>query len=131
MDIRSGLNVSYTDPGENPYSRQDWYKVEYDLALGMETPNPQLLNLPFHLGQNHPNPFSGKTEIHYELSRPGFIGLRVFNALGQEVAELVNADQAAGSYTASWDASGFADGSYYYQLKVGNSTQIKKMVLTQ
>ena len=52
----------------------------------------------FVLEQNYPNPFNPATTIKYQLGNDGFVSLKVFNALGEEVAELVNQFQKAGSY---------------------------------
>jgi hypothetical protein len=53
----------------------------------------------------------------------------VFNSIGENIADLVDVSQAAGSYEINWDAGNFASGIYFYQLKAGNFIQTKKMLL--
>ncbi len=88
-------------------------------------------NLPakFELAQNYPNPFNPTTQIEYSVPRKGFVTLKVFNVLGQEVAILFSGVQAAGNYTATFNGSRFASGVYFYKLQAENVTLIKKLVL--
>jgi len=53
----------------------------------------------------------------------------VYDLLGREVAMLVNEKQSAGSYNVPWNASGFASGIYFYQLRVGEFVQTRKLLL--
>jgi len=57
--------------------------------------------------------------------------LTVHNTLGQEVAQLVNARQGAGSYTFAWDGIGFASGTYYLQLTANSQPLVRKMLLVK
>jgi hypothetical protein len=49
--------------------------------------------------------------------------------LGRAVAELVNQDQAAGNYSATWDASRMESGVYVYTLQAGEFHATKRMIL--
>lgn len=83
----------------------------------------------FSLSQNFPNPFNPSTTIKFNIANPGFVTLKVYDMLGKEVAELVNQDMVAGSYSIAFDASNLASGTYVYQLNVGGVQLSKKMVL--
>jgi hypothetical protein len=83
----------------------------------------------YTLFQNSPNPFNPATQIRYQLPEASQVRLTVFNALGQEVARLVNTPQNAGAYTVSWDAADFSSGLYYYQLEAGGYKDVRKMLL--
>jgi hypothetical protein len=83
----------------------------------------------FELSQNFPNPFNPTTNLKYSLPQGGFVTLKVFNLLGQEVATLVNQEQSAGEYVVDFDASKLAGGIYMYSIKVGDFSLTKKMVL--
>jgi hypothetical protein len=93
----------------------------------------------FVLEQNSPNPFSAAalaTVIRYELPFAGSVpvSVRIFNVLGQNVRELVNAVQPAGRYEVQWDgrlANGerAPAGIYFYQLRAGLQTITQKLMV--
>ena len=59
----------------------------------------------------------------------GFVTLKVFDVLGNEVSTLVNEYKSSGSYEVNFDASNLSSGVYYYQIKVGSFFETKKMIL--
>jgi len=81
--------------------------------------------------QNYPNPFNPTTTINYSIAEPGFVTLKVYNMLGQEVAALVNEELSTGSYNINFNASNLASGTYVYQLRTGNSNLTKKMLFVK
>ena len=83
----------------------------------------------FSLSQNYPNPFNPKTIINYELSITNFVNIKVFDALGKEVATLVNENQNAGSYSVEFYGEGMPSGIYFYKLEAGDFTETKRMIL--
>ena len=85
--------------------------------------------LTFGLEQNYPNPFNPTTNIKYNIAKPGFVKLTVYNIIGQEVAVLVNGYKEAGFYTANFNASNLPSGTYIYRLQSNNSISVKKMIL--
>jgi len=74
----------------------------------------------FALSQNYPNPFNPATQIKYSIPQSGYITLKVFNLLGQEVTTLFEGFQQMGNYTATFDGSGLASGVYIYRLTTEN-----------
>jgi hypothetical protein len=84
----------------------------------------------FNLDQNYPNPFNPSTEIKFTIPQNTFVTLKVYNAIGQVVAELVNNEyKNAGSYSVSFDGSKLASGIYFYSIEAGTFNEVKKMVL--
>lgn len=84
----------------------------------------------FKLMQNFPNPFNPSTTIRFQISQASPVTLKIYNTLGQVVATLVNGKPlAAGTYSVDWDASQFASGVYFYELKTNDVVQSKKMIL--
>ena len=96
----------------------------------------------FYLAQNYPNPFNPTTKIKYTIPTPpvssplvkgrtkeGFVTLKVYDVLGNEIATLVNEEKPAGEYEVEFDATGLPSGVYFYQLRAGNFVETKKMVL--
>ena len=83
----------------------------------------------FRLEQNYPNPFNPQSVITYQIAGASHVTLRVFDLLGEQVAELVNSFRPAGRYSVVFDGSGAASGVYIYRLTADGLTESKKMVL--
>ncbi|OGU52993.1 MAG: hypothetical protein A2315_01145 [Ignavibacteria bacterium RIFOXYB2_FULL_35_12] len=83
----------------------------------------------FALNQNYPNPFNPSTTINYQLAQKSVVELKVYDMLGKEIVTLVNEVQDAGYYKIQFDAVNYSSGIYFYQIKTGNFTETKRMVL--
>lgn len=90
-------------------------------------------NIPsdFTLEQNYPNPFNPSTKISFGLPQRSNVVLKVFNVLGQEVAELVNESLEAGTHSYNFDASKVTSGVYVYSLQTEAGVISKKMTLVK
>lgn len=85
----------------------------------------------FELLQNYPNPFNPETKIGFRIQESGFVSLKVFDVLGREVATLVNEVKQPGNHSMQFDAGNLSSGVYFYQLKVNDLVQSKKMILAR
>ncbi len=83
----------------------------------------------FVLKQNFPNPFNPKTIINYELGNRGYVSIKVYDALGNEVRTLTAEDKTAGSYSVIFDGENLSSGIYFYKLTAGNYSDTKRMIL--
>jgi hypothetical protein len=83
----------------------------------------------YTLSQNFPNPFNPNTLIQYQLPEKGFVNLKVYDAIGVEVATLVNEVKEAGIHEISFDAASLTTGVYFYTLYSGNFVKTNKMLL--
>jgi hypothetical protein len=83
----------------------------------------------FELAQNYPNPFNPSTTVKFSIPQSSNVILKVFNALGQEVATLVDQNMEAGSHTINFDASQLKSGIYFYRLEAGTFNEVRKMTL--
>lgn len=104
----------------------------------MSVGDPGVIPGHFALNQNYPNPFNPSTKITYALSAPGVVTLKVFNVLGQEVATLVNGNNAAGTFEVVWNGKdnlgrSVASGIYIYRMHASAGTteftQVRKMLM--
>lgn len=80
------------------------------------------------LYQNYPNPFNSSTIISYMLDRPSKVDISIYNILGREVSNLVNARHEAGSYRITWKANSVCSGVYFIRFNGGGHTFIRKMI---
>jgi len=83
----------------------------------------------YRLFQNYPNPFNPTTKISFAISQTGFTSLKVYDAMGREVATLINSKLEAGKFTAEFNASNLSSGIYFYKLVSGNYSEVKKLTL--
>ena len=105
QDVYYGRTVAATDAG----------------ALASASVTPRL--------RSSPNPFRGATTILYDLPAAAFVTLRVYDALGREVATLVEGVQPAGSHGARFDGRSLASGVYFYQMRTGTFRDTEKVLL--
>ncbi len=85
----------------------------------------------FKLSQNYPNPFNPTTHIAYTLAAKNHTTLTVHNILGQIVATLVDKQMEKGSHEVRFNAAGLSSGVYFYHIKSGQHTSVRKMILLQ
>lgn len=81
------------------------------------------------LEQNFPNPFNPSTTISFVLPEAAEVTLKIYNTLGQKVAELVNTTLESGRYSYVWRAENFPNGTYIYELRANDFKLFKKMIL--
>ena len=150
------IDLSYTDSdlltgglGSFPVGDLNWFPTQYAtwtaqksteyvniqnvLDTGVKTDVRQVSGIPvdYKLDQNYPNPFNPTTVINFTIPKAGNVTLKVYNALGQEVATLVDEYKDASNYQVDFNASKLASGIYFYSLKANNFTQTKKMMLVK
>ena len=96
----------------------------------------QFADLPptdFRLEQNYPNPFNPSTKISWQSPTSGWQTLKVYDVLGNEIAILVDEYRNAGNYEIDFQytvgSHQLANGVYFYQLRVGDFVETKKMIL--
>jgi hypothetical protein len=92
----------------------------------------------YRLDQNYPNPFNPTTKIGYSLITKGFVTLKLYNVLGEEVRTLVNGTQSAGHNEVVFSAANLPSGVYFYTINVvdqsgsgNNFSETKKMLLVK
>ncbi|MCH7965345.1 MAG: T9SS type A sorting domain-containing protein [Bacteroidetes bacterium] len=82
------------------------------------------------LEQNYPNPFNPETKIRFVVNDNTHVSLKIFDAVGTEIAEIFNNIVETGkTYEIIFDGSLISSGVYYYSLTTGNHKKIRKMLL--
>ncbi len=71
----------------------------------------------YQLLQNYPNPFNPTTTIQFELAEPAEVTLKVYNALGQEMATLLDREwMEDGTQDVEFNANTLPSGVYFYRI---------------
>jgi hypothetical protein len=85
----------------------------------------------FSLKQNYPNPFNPATVIEFSIPTESKVGLKIYDLLGREIAELVNSELQPGLHKISFNGEKLSSGVYYYKLTAGEFSDIKKLILVK
>jgi hypothetical protein len=112
--------------------------LKYSQITGIIT-KKEILPKTHFLYQNYPNPFNPTTKIRFDIG-PSLISqfrkewtiiLKIYDVLGRELETLVNQKLNTGTYEIEWNASIYASGIYFYQLKIGDFIETKKLILVK
>jgi hypothetical protein len=110
-------------------SDRDMLTIKYSQLTGVSS-NFSKIPKEFFLSQNYPNPFNPVTNFGFGISKLGFVSLKVFNVMGEEITPLVNENKSPGIYEVEFDGSPYPSGIYFYRLEIdGNTIDTKRMIL--
>ncbi|MBD3218829.1 MAG: T9SS type A sorting domain-containing protein, partial [candidate division Zixibacteria bacterium] len=126
--VSAGENELFTVIGAEEAALSNVSIVDYYGADLTVNTYRKALPTAFALLQNSPNPFNPSTEISLDLPEASNWSIDIYNVQGQLVKSFSGYDNA-GRVTVTWDAQGMASGIYFYRAKVGNFTDVRKMVL--
>ncbi len=131
----SGQNVTLgiTDTNQvQAYYTTSPFATNFPFGTATGITGNSIDDMTYSLEQNFPNPFNPVTVIKFTVPRDGLVKVRVYDAVGKEVAVLVNSMKQRGNYSVEFDGNdfrGISSGVYYYKMEAGDFTDIKKMVL--
>ena len=112
-------NSSNRDTSENSFTIENVNNITNNINSPFQ----------FKLEQNYPNPFNPSTKIRFSLSESQKVMLKIYDALGNEVKDLMNEYLEAGNHEVEINAEGLASGIYYYRVVSGDFADTKKMIL--
>ncbi len=113
------------------YNLADYIKEKMGWSSKIEPQYNIKTSSNFYLLQNYPNPFNPSTIITYQLPSRGHVSIKVRNALGQEVATLVDEEKPAGGYQVEFNPVNLSSGIYFYEMRSGGFTESKKFTLVK
>lgn len=115
--------------GTGPWSKTNGFRTQATVGVEDEEEIPS----EYKLNQNYPNPFNPSTSISYELKNPGYVSLKIYDILGNEVSTLVNQYQQAGRYKVQVNINEamrrMTSGIYMYTLRTEGFNFTRKMLL--
>jgi hypothetical protein len=77
------------------------------------------------IGQNYPNPTSGKTQIDFTLAQDAVVTIELFDVTGRKVKSILNHETSAGKHSVEIaDLEKYSDGSYFYKIEMKNNNTI-------
>jgi hypothetical protein len=117
---------AFNASGWGPFSESRHLSI---VTTGMAEANE--IPADYVLCQNYPSPFNPSTSIRYGLPTRSHVTLTVFNALGQQVTQMVNGEVDAGYHEVRFNANGLPSGVYFYRLNAGSYVETRKMLLVR
>ena len=137
------VNYTYDDQGRvtsATYNDETAIRYTYD-AIGnltsrvIEPVGPtyseEELGLPtrFALHASYPNPFNPTTTISYDVKTAVDVNLVIYDTLGRQVTNVVDAFRVPGRYQEAFDGRALSSGLYFYEIKMGDFRDTKSMML--
>jgi Secretion system C-terminal sorting domain/FG-GAP-like repeat len=101
----------------NPY-------VKTDIKREKDTTNNKQ-----NILQVYPNPFNSQIRISYTIKKRGLVNLKLFNSIGQEIEQLKNEDENAGTHEINYRNNKLSSGIYFLTLNHEGQTETQKIVL--
>lgn len=107
-----------------------WNLIKKKFATPTSVDITNQLPIEFKLYQNYPNPFNSTTVISYTVPVNGWVTLKIYDLLGNEIITLVNEYKQIGFYNSQFSIlnSQLASGIYFYRLTIGNLSKTNKML---
>lgn len=102
--------------------------TNYSPSTGIDDENYSAPNQ-IILEQNYPNPFNPATKIKFSIPESSITVIKIYNAVGSEVATLLNEVKQPGTYEVSFNAVDLSSGAYFYSIETDNFREVKKMIL--
>lgn len=124
------VGATYAMSNDIKYFKLDRHR--FSTLTSVEDKSDQKIPNQFYLENNFPNPFNPATTIEFSVpasSENNLVSLKIYDVLGNEVANLVNEQKSPGNYKVNFNAKNLSSGIYFYILRFNNSSITKKMVL--
>jgi hypothetical protein len=124
------INNDITEEIVQEWNGSAWINVDkYTYSyIVTEIENVEESVLSYGISNNFPNPFNPSTRIKYFIPTQSYVTIKVFDALGNEIATLVNEEKQTGNYSVEFDASELTSGIYFYRLRAGDYIETRKMM---
>lgn len=121
------VDIKFIPPDEVCFVNGDVYGVTINGPTSVKDRSTKPAR--FELSQNYPNPFNPETKFRFSIPDRSYVTLKIYNLVGQEVATIVAEELTQGTYTREWKADGTPSGVYLCQLKAGNLSETRKIIL--
>jgi hypothetical protein len=129
-DIQAGNSYYYTIAAVDYSGNVSEYADELAFTI-TDVENSFGIPTEYAISQNYPNPFNPTTEIRFGVPEQSNVKITIYNAVGKQVAVLVNENFSAGFYTYTFDARNLSTGVYFYEMQTNSFRKTHKMLLVK
>ncbi|HMN48937.1 MAG TPA: glycoside hydrolase family 3 N-terminal domain-containing protein [Ignavibacteriaceae bacterium] len=78
---------------------------------------------------NYPNPFNSSTQINLRISRAGFVSMKLYNIIGEEIKEIVHEYMEEGVHKFLFNGNELSSGVYLLRMNIGENFLSHKIIL--
>ncbi len=103
------------------------FKIDPYNDILKDVKGENIIPVSFILYQNYPNPFNPSTTISYQLGKPSFVDIRVYDLLGKEIRVLKNEKQREGFHSIEFNSAGLSSGVYFYRIEAKDFEEVKML----
>lgn len=113
-------------PGHRTYYTSGNFTLEWLDIAEYNDPTPT-----FSFALFVPSIVGSRTTINYSLAKITRVAVSLYNSSGQLMRTLVDGTKPAGTYTVEFNREALPNGVYFVELKAGNYSETKKLILVQ
>ena len=119
------------DGGELALSRGEIAGITGDHTVAALEAAHAVAELPTEpaLHNAYPNPFNPQTNLTYDVAEADQVHVAIYDAIGREVALLVDRHMEAGRYQATFDARRLPSGIYFVRMTTGSFLEMQRVTL--
>ncbi len=126
VGAREGWSVRLRQEGTEarltPASPSVTLSTAEDIAVGLEA-GPTT----FRLERPAPNPASERAALEYALPEPTEVNIGVYDVLGRQVAQVVDARKTTGQHRAELRTASLPSGTYFVRMQAGSVTKTRRL----
>ncbi len=132
FDVPEGYIEGTNQPGLEPrslYEAQLQQRLNTQVSVQNRILNELKRPESFVLYQNFPNPFNSTTTIKFEVYKPGFFTISIYNIRGKKITTLMSDNFQPGSHQIRFQADELSSGIYFVKMRSEGFVSIKRMLL--
>jgi hypothetical protein len=115
---------TYIGPDVDTMKAPYYQRLGYHALQVYGSPTPS-----FRLWQNFPNPFTRLTTFTFSIREGGFVTMKLYNTLGQQVSTVTSGLREAGTHDILFDARALPSGVYFYHLQCGVEAATNRLTI--
>ncbi len=124
------FHLWYCASGGSSFWETGYATSDFVSSLG-RTMQQEEIPTEYKLYQSYPNPLNPEAVIKYDVPMAVHVTIKIYDALGQETAILVDDQRSAGQYSVVWNAQNASSGVYWCQMNAGDHLEVQKMMLVK
>ncbi|MGB3074758.1 MAG: T9SS type A sorting domain-containing protein, partial [Chitinophagales bacterium] len=110
----------------DPKTTSAWSPKQFFTTLPLKITNENAAATSLEI---YPNPSSGNTTLHFNLTQSSQVSIKIFDVNGKEISKVLNSSFEAGDHSQQINTASFSKGIYLVQMISGNGIQNQKLIV--